>query len=281
MFRVAMEKTLGIHRDRNLPEYASESFERWFRKRPESPSADNGKVALFFTCSVNFNETDIGKACVQVLEQNRVSVVCPPQQCCGMPAMDGGDIAGARWRAEANLEALAAAVEQGCDIVVPGPTCSAMIKREYPLLVPGEKAQQVAERTYDVCEYLMHLHREKRLDTNFVSGAGRVAYHVPCHLRVQNIGFKSRDLLKLLPDTEVEMMERCAGMDGTWGMKKDYFEMSLKVARGLFREIENAEATVVASDCSLAGLQIAYKFGKPPEHPIQIIRRAYGLEPAV
>ena len=279
-FRAVLEETVGIHRDRNLPEYASQTFETWFRKRGGTRAdGRGGKVALFFTCSVNFNEVDVGKAAVQVLERNGVSVTCPPQRCCGMPALDGGDLAGARRRAQANVETLAAAVDEGRDVVVPGPTCSFTLKHEYPLLVGTPAARRVSERTFDVCEYLMGLHQEKKLDTGFVAGAGKIAYQVPCHLRVQNIGFKSRDLLRLLPDTEVELIERCAGVDGTWGFKKEFFEASLKVARRLFREIENAEPTTVATDCSLAGLQVEHRTGTKPEHPVQIVRRAYGMEP--
>ncbi len=279
VFRVVMEKTLGIHRGRNLPSYATQTFEKWFRKRAPSAGGENGKAALFFTCTVNYNETETGKAAVQVLERNKISVTCPEQQCCGMPALDGGDIEGARARARENVARLAAAVREGCDVVVPGPTCSFMLKKEYPLLVKSKEAEEVAARTFDLCEYLMKLHKAGKLDTDFVAGAGRVAYHVPCHLRVQNIGFKSRDLMRLLPDTEVELIESCSGVDGTWGFKKAYFDLSRKVARGLFRGIENAQAGTVASDCPLAGLQIELQTGKKPLHPIEIVRRAYGIAP--
>jgi len=278
-FRAVMEKTLGIHRDRNLPNYAPQTFEKWFAKRGTRSAGENAKAALFYTCTVNFNETETGKAAVQVLERNKVAVWCPPQQCCGMPALDGGDIEGARSRAKKNVAALTGAVRAGCDVVVPGPTCSYMLKKEYPLLVKTAEAEEVAQHTYDLCEYLMKLHKAGKLDTGFTTGAGRVAYHVPCHLRVQNIGFKSRDLLRLLPDTQIELIESCSGVDGTWGFKKDYFDLSLKVARGLFRGIENAEAATVATDCPLAGLQIELKTGKKPEHPIEIVRRGYGLAP--
>lgn len=276
VFRAVMEKTLGIHRGRNLPRYASETFERWFRRRPEAKPAENGSVALFYTCTVNYNEPQIGRAAVEVLERSGVAVACPEQQCCGMPALDGGDLDGARARARENVARLAPLVQGGRDVVVPGPTCSYMLKKEYPLLVKGDDTALVAEHTFDVCEYLMKLHKAGKLDTRFVAGAGRVAYHVPCHLRVQNIGFKSRDLMKLLPDTQVELIESCSGVDGTWGFKKDYFDLSLKVARGMFRGIEQAEAATVATDCPLAGMQIELKTGKKPEHPIEIVRRAYG-----
>jgi glycerol-3-phosphate dehydrogenase subunit C len=279
LFRGLMEKTLGIHRYRNLPRYASQPFEKWFAKRGTRSAGENGKAALFYTCTVNFNETETGKAAVQVLERNKIAVSCPAQQCCGMPALDGGDIEGARLRARENVAALAAAVREGCDVVVPGPTCSFMLKKEYPLLVKGPEADQVAAHTFDLCEYLMKLHKAGKLDTGFATSAGRVAYHVPCHLRVQNIGFKSRDLMKLLPDTQIELIESCSGVDGTWGFKKEYFDLSLKVARGLYRGIENAGTATIATDCPLAGLQIELKTGKKPEHPIEIVRRGYGIVP--
>ncbi|HSD09564.1 MAG TPA: heterodisulfide reductase-related iron-sulfur binding cluster, partial [Candidatus Binatia bacterium] len=276
-FRAVMEKTLGIHRDRNLPRYAPQTFEKWFAKRGTRSAGENGKAALFYTCTVNFNETETGKAAVQVLERNKIAVSCPAQQCCGMPALDGGDIEGARSRAKENVAALAGVVRAGCDVVVPGPTCSFMLKKEYPLLVKSSDAEEVARHTYDLCEYLMMLHKAGKLDTGFATGVGRIAYHAPCHLRVQNIGFKSRDLMRLLPDTQIELIESCSGVDGTWGFKKDYFDLSLKVARGLFRGIENAEAATVATDCPLAGLQIELKTGKKPEHPIEIVRRGYSI----
>jgi Fe-S oxidoreductase len=277
--RIALEKILGVHRDRLLPRYASESFESWFRRRGTRSRGQNGRVVLFYTCAVNFYDVDVGKACVQVLERNGFAVECPPQSCCGMPALDGGDVDGARRRADRNVRSLAEAVARGCAVVVPNPTCSYTLKRELPLLCSDPGARAVAERTFDICEFLVGLHREGRLDTNFVGGAGRVAYQVPCHLRVQNIGFKSRDLLRLLPQTEVELIERCAGVDGTWGFKKEWFDLSLRVARSLFRDLENAGADTWASDCSMAALQVEQRFGRKPEHPIQIVRRAYGLEP--
>lgn len=282
LFRAVVERAAGVHRSFNLPEYVRQPFARWFRRRhaattAAAPGASNGRVALFYTCSVNYNAPDIGIAAVQVLEHNQMAVSCPEQVCCGMPNLDGGDVQAAQYKAQQNVRSLAAAVDAGCDIVVPGPTCSYTLKREYPYLVKGDAARKVAEHTYDICEYLMRLKQQGRLNTQFTSGAGKIAYHVPCHLRVQNIGFKSRDLLKLLPDTQVEMIEKCSGVDGTWGMKREYHELSLKVARGLFRGLDQAEATVTVSDCPLAGLQIAGHEKRQPLHPVQVLRAAYGL----
>jgi Fe-S oxidoreductase len=279
ILRVLMEKTVGIHRERNLPRYSSMTFNEWFARHRPEPQGENGKVLLFYTCTVNYNDADVGAAAVQVLARNKVGVVAPPQVCCGMPAIDGGDITGARQRAQENLRTLYGAVQQGYKVVVPGPTCGYMIRREYPHLIKDEASKAVADNTFDLCEYLMNLHREKRLDRNFTRGLGKVAYQVPCHLRVMNIGFKSRDLLRLLPDTTVELIEKCAGVDGTWGFKKEYFHASLKVARGMLREIDRAEPDVTVSDCPLAGLQVQHERGYSPRHPIQLVRDAYGMEP--
>ncbi|HET6371872.1 MAG TPA: anaerobic glycerol-3-phosphate dehydrogenase subunit C [Candidatus Polarisedimenticolia bacterium] len=279
--RVIMESLLGIHRDRNLPLFHRRTFSRWFRRRPK-PAAGGARkeggarVALFTTCTVEYNEPDIGRACVEVLERNGIEVTLPKQRCCGMPYLDGGDLDAAMACARANVEALSAAVADGLDIVVPGPTCSYTIKNEYPHMVGGPQAAEVASHTFDICEYLMRRHREGKLDTRFAQPVGRVAYHLPCHLKAQNIGYKSRDLLALIPGAEVTMAEGCSGVDGTWGFKKQYFDLSLKVAAPLIEKIESARPQATASDCPLACLQIEKARGEKPLHPIQIVRRAYG-----
>jgi Fe-S oxidoreductase len=280
--RLVMEETIGIHRDRNLPEFHRETFSQWYTKyaralKPASKKS-NGKVALFYTCSVNYNDPDVGKATVKVLEKNGVEVIVPEQKCCGMPYLDGGDIESALENVGFNLKHLNDAVKQGCDIVVPGPTCSYMLKQEYPTLSRSERAQAVSQRSYDICEYLMRLHEQGKLDTTFVQGQGTIAYQLPCHLRAQNIGYKSRDLMQLIPNTQVRMIQRCSAYDGTWGAKKEYYQLSLKWAEPLFKEINEAEADLVVSDCPLAGLQITKGTEQRPLHPIQVLARAYGLE---
>jgi Fe-S oxidoreductase len=276
--RWLMEKTVGIHRSRILPTYAFETFQRWFAKRAADKATPGGKkVVLFYTCSVNFNETDIGKACVRVLEKNGVEVQCPEQRCCGMPFLDGGDVEATKNNAKANVDSLHAWVAKGYDIVVPGPTCSYMLKQEYPWLLKSDAAKAVGAKTFDICEYLMTLHGEGKLDTRFVRGAGKIAYQMPCHLRAQNIGYKSRDLMQLLPGTTVQTFEKCAAIDGTWGLKQQYFDLSLKVAEPLLREIREGQPDITVSDCSLAGLQIQQGAATKPLHPVQVLEMAYGL----
>ncbi len=277
--RWLVEKFLGIHRDRLLPAYAAETFQQWYDQRgPSHPPAEAGKAALFYTCSVNYNDPPVGKACVGVLEKNRIEVACPEQRCCGMPFLDGGDIEAARANARANVESLYPLVKQGYDIVVPGPTCSYVLKRDYPLLLSGEEVGVVASRVFDICEYLMALHGRQKLDTGFVKGAGRVAYQIPCHLRAQNIGYKSRDLMELLPNTTVRLIEKCSAVDGTWGLKQQYFDLSMKVAEPLLREIRETESDLTVSDCPLSALQIKQGTGRQPLHPVQVLEMAYGLD---
>jgi Fe-S oxidoreductase len=277
--RWLVEKFLGVHRDRQLPAYAAETFEQWFSRRSPARFQDTAaKAALFYTCSVNYNDPPLGKACVGVLEKNRVAVACPQQRCCGMPFLDGGDIEAAKANARANVSALYPLVQQGYDIVVPGPTCSYVLKRDYPLLAEGPETEAVSARTFDISEYLMKLHGEQKLDTRFVKSAGKIAYQIPCHLRAQNIGFKSRDLMELIPDTSVRVIEKCSAVDGTWGLKRQYFDLSMKVAEPLLRDIRESPSDLAVSDCPLSALQIKQGTGKQPLHPIQVLEMAYGLD---
>ena len=273
--RWAMEKTLGVDRRRRLPRY-TRRFSRWFRRQtPPAGVGRSGRVALFYTTPVEFTGADVGIAAVRVLWRSGVEVRCPEQVCCGMPALDGGDVAGATRRARRNLETLGRAVDAGCDIVVPGPTCSRMLKQDYPRLLPGAETERVVARVHDLGQYLVKLHVEGKLEQSFATSLGRVAYHAPCHLRVQEIGFKARDLLRLVPGTTVEVLERCTGMDGTWGFKREFYDASLAVARPLLRDVDALDPDVVVSDCPLAALQIEQARGRRVYHPVEALLAAY------
>jgi Fe-S oxidoreductase len=179
-----------------------------------------------------------------------------------------------------NVRTLAAAVREGRQIVSPGPTCSYMLKQEYPWLDGSDDAKLVAANARDLFEYLAQLHADGVLDTGFSRPVGRVTYHVPCHLRAQNIGTKSADLLRAIPGAQVDVVERCSAVDGTWGFKTQYFELSMKVAKPLFDAVREGGAPTVATDCPLAALQIAQGTGVEPRHPIQVLAQAYGLDDA-
>lgn len=278
--RIALEAVVGIHRDRNLPRFHHKTFARWFRERAPRPTTTGPArpIALFYSCSVNYNEPQVGRDTVAVLERNGCRVSCPEQVCCGMPYLDGGDIASATENARRNLAVLAPLVQEGARVVVPQPTCSYVLKHEYPLLVPGPEADAVSGATRDVFEYLAVRQKEGTLDTSFPGpGPGRVAYQMPCHLRAQNMGWKTRDVLQLIPGTEVSVVERCTAMDGTWGMKKEYFPISLQYARKAAEEMEASAPQTYATDCTLSALQIEAVRGHKPAHPLALLREAYGM----
>ena len=284
LIRRIVELVAGVHRDRQLLHFSGETFTRWFSrhapvKRAEPPVR---KVALFASCLVNYQTTDVGKATVQVLEKNGIDVVVPEQRCCGMPQFEIGGTQAIQEAAKANVASLHPWVAQGYDVVVPTASCSLMLKREYPELLPDEQTRQVADRTFDVCEYLMAMKKAGQLATDFTVSPGRVAYQIPCHLRDQNIGFKSKELMECA-GAQVNVIEQCSGHDGSWSAKTEFFTLSMKIAAKAVRAIEQAPADLVASDCPLAGLQLdqagasAHVGGKAARHPIQIVRDAYGL----
>ena len=294
-FRGILHRVAGIHRDRQLVKFQEETFPHWFARtsetrQPKTRQAEVGaggallagpppalKVALFSTCLVDYHSAEVGRATVAVLEKNGVEVVRPEQQCCGMPHFDTGDIPAILNKAQANVAALKPWVDRGYDVIAPVPSCSLMLKREYPHLLPSEDVKLVASRTFDVCEYLMKLKKQGRLDTNFPHRPGKIAYQIPCHLRDQNIGFKSKELMELT-GAAVEVIERCSGHDGTWGVKVEFFDLSMKIAAKAVREVEAAQADLVVSDCPLSGVQLTQAGGgKPTLHPIEVVAQAYGL----
>ena len=276
--RGLLEKFLGVHKDRLLPTFHSETFEKWFRKQRAAPKGKGEeKVALFYTCTVNYNEPDIGKAAVAVFEKNGIECQVPKQQCCGLPFLDAGLVADAKKKIEANVAELSRAIKQGYKVVVPRASCSYMIKQDYTKFVPTDDCRLVAENTMDLSEYLVGVHKRGKLDLGFSQEVGKVRYHQPCHLTAQNIGFKAQELLSLIPGAEVKRMQCCSGHDGSWSVKKEYFEASMKVGKPLFKFMK-AEEACLASDCPLSAIQVQQATGKKPIHPIEVMARAYGLE---
>ena len=278
--RTLMEKSTGIARDRLLPTYARVRFSKWFRRHRSAPAA-RGIVAIFPTCLVEYQVPEIGEALVGVYERNGIACELPEGQvCCGMPWLDAGDIERFESHARANVAALAGAVRDGKDVVVPQPTCAYVLKHEYPDFLGTEDAALVAAHTFDASEYLMARHREEPLDTDFSAGETyeTITWQAACHYRAQQIGPKSRDLMALT-GAKVTMVERCAAIDGTWGLRAENVEMARKVARPLMEAVEKARGTLVAGDCHLANTAIDEATGTAPVHPLQVLARAYGLRP--
>jgi Fe-S oxidoreductase len=277
--RFFFEKLLGVHRDKLLPDFARESFEDWAEKTGRNVAAPRGEVALFQTCYVQNNEPQIGRDTVEVLERNGVEVDCVRGlQCCGMPKWEHGDLDGLRAQAKANLDRLAPHVAAGQKVLAINPTCSMMLRREYPELVAEEdrdRARALAAAVMDPSEFLWSIRNEPRFDAGFRSTPGPVAYHAPCHLRAQGVGFKGRDLLRRIPGVTPTSVVECCGHNGTYAMKVEGFEASRRIGGKAFEGMKAAGGEVWATDCPLAALQFQQHAGRKPLHPMTILRRAY------
>jgi glycerol-3-phosphate dehydrogenase subunit C len=270
LLRVFAEKALGIHRKRLLPRFARTTFAKWLARRKQ---AGGEPVVLFETCTVNYNRPEVGVAAVQVLEHNGRRIERPDVVCCGMPALDGGDVEAAREKIRHNVDVLLPHVRSGKTVVVLGPSCGMMMKSEWPNLVPTDECREVSAAVMDIGEYLV----KSKARTDFVVPQGKVAYHIPCHLRAQNIGQPFKSIFASMPGTTVEAIEQCSAFDGTWGMKTEFYELSRKCAGKLCKAVDRCGADCVASDCLLAGINVTEETGKTPLHPIEIVRNAYGL----
>jgi anaerobic glycerol-3-phosphate dehydrogenase C subunit len=277
--RLLMENFVGVDRRAKLPPFNHESFTEWFKKNSKNVKGEKGKVALFYTCLINYNYLNKGKALVRVFEKNDILIELPKQECCGIPFFDIGDVDAVIKKAKTNIKSLKAYVDKGYDIVVPIPTCALQIKYEYPLLLPDDPdVKAVAEKVYDVHQYLWKLHEEGKLNKDFKVSMGNIAYHIPCHLKSLNVGYKAAALMRLIPNTKVRIVERCSGHDGTFGVRKETFDMAYKVGSKLFEELKGAQADLYVSDCPLASNQIELATGRRPLHPIEVLWKAYGEE---
>lgn len=278
LLRKVNEKVLGISSEFLLPPFAAQPFATWMKKhKPLEGAGRAGKIAIFATCTGDYNFPQIAAATVQVLEKNGYEVTRPEQACCGMPNLDGGDIDAAKRKAQYNVAQLLPLVDEGALVVAPGPTCSYTIKKEWPELLGTAEAKKVAAATLDVMELLERLRREKKLVREFERPLGKVAYHAACHLRAQKIGTPGARILGLVPDTEVDIVEKCSAVDGTWGMKAQHYEMGRKYAQKLVRGIENAEAALVVTDCPLSALRIQKENERIAIHPAEALAHAYGF----
>jgi len=273
--RWLMEKTVGIDREWVQPSYYAETVQRWFARRGRRAKPGGDRAVLFTTCSVNYNDPLVGRAAVEVLEHAGVEVEVCYERCCGMPFTDTGDLDSARANAEANVSALLPKVDAGALVVVPGPSCSLMLKEEYPRLLRTEAARRVAAATRDLMEYVHQLARDKKLPRDFTQRLGKVAYHAPCHLRAQAVGFRARDLLRRIPGVTPVVVTECSGHDGTWAMTSEGFEPSRRIGGKAFAGMQVADAAVWVTDCPLAALQFAQHAGVEPLHPMTILARAY------
>lgn len=294
--RKLMEKSVAVAAGRLLPPYARQRFSTWFKSRPGtasmvsersggSTSGRSRSVAVFPTCFIEYMDPGIGRDLVRVYEKNQVGCSLPDAtKCCGAPWLHSGHVVEFERSARRNIASLAQEVRSGKDVIVAQPTCAYVIKRDYPIYAPGPDAELVSAHTFDPAEYLMSVYHEdhSNLDLEFPGREGgeipdKVTYHLPCHLVAQNIGFKSRDLLKLA-GIRCDLVQRCSGIDGTWGYRVENYELARKVAKPMAAEVDSAGNSVVCGDCHLANGAILQETGKKPLHPIQLLARAYGLQ---
>jgi Fe-S oxidoreductase len=291
--RKLMDSQLGVHPDAWMPTLAPQRF-RWGRAMSNIafPAVNGqrtpGKVAIFSTCYVNYNEPGIGEDLIKLLDHNEIPyVIVDKESCCGMPKLELGDLQSVAKSKEANIPVLARYAEEGYAIVSAVPSCTLMFKQEIPLMFPDcADTQAVKKAMFDPFEYFIARHKDGLLKTDFKAALGKVSYHIPCHGRVQNIGKKTEEMFKLIGQTvEVKLntVERCSGHAGTYGVKKLYHPVAMKIGKPVFKAMAKDEPDFISSDCALAGHHIAQgmaQAGTPAkalQHPISLVRLAYGL----
>jgi Fe-S oxidoreductase len=287
--RGVMESVLGIAQERELPPYAPTKFRS--SAAPSKPFAvvdgerTPGRVAIFATCYINYNEPGIGHDLLKVLDHNEIPyVIVAREACCGMPKLELGDLDAVERLKDINVPPLAQLAREGYAILTGVPSCTLMFRGEMPLLFPGDAdVAAVAAAMMEPLEYLVLRHRDGLLKTDFNVALGKVAYQIPCHSRVQKIGQKTREFLQLIPGTTVNTVERCSGHDGTWGVKREYFANSMKIGRPVSRAMGQNDPDYISSDCAMAARQITQGIGSGEGsraerlHPLSLVARAYGL----
>jgi len=294
--RYGAEKALGVDRHAWRPNYAAKTFRASAHDDTVPPVRDGertpGKVAVYATCYVNYNEPGIGYDLLKILEHNAIAyTLVEKEACCGMPKFELGDLEGLRRLKEINIPPLARLAREGYAILAAIPSCSLMFKKELPLLFPGDAdVLAVSEAMWDPFEYLVARNKDGLLRNDFKRPLGAVSYHIPCHSRVQNLGRKTEEVLKWIPDTSVTTVERCSGHAGTWGVKQEFHATAMKIGKPVFRAMAQANPDYISSDCQLAGHHIEQGLdelaqagtapGKRPElaHPLTLVRMAYGID---
>jgi glycerol-3-phosphate dehydrogenase subunit C len=287
ILRKGLKRLLNVHPGAIVPQYHTRTARRRlgdhkpFHTPAQAVGRTRGQVAVFTTCYGNYNEPALLEDLVKIFEHNNIPVVLvEKERCCGMPKLELGDLEAVDGAKQANVTVLAKAIDQGWDIVAPVPSCVLMFKQELPLMYPHDpEVAKVKAHMFDPFEYLMLRHKNGKLNTDFEHSLGKVAYHAACHLRVQNMGLQTRDLLGLVPATTIEVIEKCSGHNGTYAVKSEFHDFSMKICRPVVNRVNRIQADHYGSDCPMAGHQIenGLKNGQSPTHPLSLLRIAYGL----
>lgn len=286
--RGLMETTLGVDKTAWIPSYAPHKFRPNAAQSAAFPVRDTsrtpGKVAIYSTCYINYNEPGIGHDLTKILAHNEIPyVIIEKEACCGMPKLELGDLQAVAANKEKNIPVLASLAREGYAIVTPIPSCTLMFKQELPLMFPEDAdVQAVKKAMFDPFEYFVLRQKDGLLKTDFKTPLGKVSYHIPCHSRVQNVGQKTREALEMVPGTTVNTVERCSGHSGTWGCKKEFHQMAMKIGKPVFRQMAEPQPDFISSDCQLGGRHIEQGMGESLgnaqlKHPLTLLRMAYGL----
>ncbi len=284
--RKLLDKTLGVHPDAMVPAYHSRTARKRLRHAKAEGKATpagrtHGKVAIFATCYCDVSLPQVVEDLHAVLIHNGIPTRMVMQEvCCGMSKLELGDLDSVRAYKEKNIPVLAALARAGFDLLAPIPSCVLMFKQELPLMFPADAdVLLVKQRFFDPFEYLMQRQQAGLLKTDFKNTLGTIAWQVACHQRVQNIGPKTREVLALVPGTEITTIERCSGHDGTYGVKTATYPIARKIARPVQTRVEQADAAHFTSDCPMAGAHIAHGLDGSlhAEHPVSLLRQAYGI----
>jgi glycerol-3-phosphate dehydrogenase subunit C len=277
--RWAIEQVMQIHRDAPLPKSSTYTFRGWFKRKPR-PAAPRRQVVYFHGCSTNYYEPRVGKAAVAVLERNGFEVIIPKQGCCGLPLLSNGDFKTARSYHEYNVAQLLPYVRQGIPVVGTSTSCTLTLKEEAPELLALSTAdvRAVAAGTYDIFEFLRGLADEGQLDTDFQTLERELPYHPPCQLRAHRIGRPVLDVLGLVPGLRLdESHAACCGIAGTYGLKKEKYQIGMDVGADLFAFVKGSGADEALCDSETCRWQITHGSGVASRHPIEILAEAYGV----
>ncbi len=289
--RPILEGAAGVDRRAELPKFHGRTFTMRARE-PLEPAADGKakarKAALYATCFVNYNNPQIGMAARAILARQGVTTEVVYPTCCGMPQLEQGEIAKVAERARKVSLELSPLIDEGWDIVALIPSCALMFKFEWPLIVPDDPyVKKLAAATYDVSEYIVDIAKKEGLADGLKPLPGGVTLQLACHARAQNMGQKAAELLRLIPNAEVSVIERCSGHGGSWGVMQEWFEVALKVGKPVARQALREGKAFVASECPLAGEHIVQGMKALGEdapkvehsiHPVELFARAYGLQ---
>jgi glycerol-3-phosphate dehydrogenase subunit C len=276
--RAVGERVIGVHRHAPLPRFAGRTFQSWARHH-RVPQASK-TVVYFHGCSTNYFEPRLGEMTVAVLEHNDYRVIVPPQDCCGLPLQSNGDFDHAREYVRRLAANLAPFARRGHDIVATSTSCSLMLKREALEILDlhDEDVALVSEHVYDICEWLVGLHDRGELKTDFSPVPLTVPYHAPCQQRSHGMGKPAMQLFDLIPELRaVDLHAECCGIAGTYGLKKEKYDISMTVGRRLFEDIRHLHPEAAVCDSETCRWQISHASGVESVHPIELLYRSYGL----